>query len=141
MNEINELPRAEFAFPGPLRDKLVAAILNGDKTTTSSLLEQYERNGDDLPQAGDRSVLVDSDDKEVAVLRTTSVELVPLSEISVEHAQSEGEGFTTVTQWREGHEEFWTSSEFTTAYGEPPIALTENTIVVCETFTVEDLLK
>jgi hypothetical protein len=29
-----ELPVAEFGFPGPLRDQLVAAILAGTKTTT-----------------------------------------------------------------------------------------------------------
>ena len=31
------LPLAEFAFPGPLRDALVAAILDGTKTSTTSL--------------------------------------------------------------------------------------------------------
>jgi hypothetical protein len=32
----DDLPVAEFAFPGPLRDQLVAAILAGEKTTTSA---------------------------------------------------------------------------------------------------------
>ena len=32
---------AELAFPGPLRDALVAAILRGDKTSTSALAVQY----------------------------------------------------------------------------------------------------
>ncbi|MFC4496634.1 hypothetical protein ACFPA8_21115 [Streptomyces ovatisporus] len=32
------LPRAEFAFPGPLRDRLVAAVLDGTRTATASLL-------------------------------------------------------------------------------------------------------
>lgn len=35
------MPVAEFAFPGPLRDQLVAAILSGTKTTTSALLAGY----------------------------------------------------------------------------------------------------
>jgi uncharacterized protein YhfF len=35
---LDELPVMEFAFPGPLRDQLVAAILSGAKTTTSALL-------------------------------------------------------------------------------------------------------
>jgi hypothetical protein len=41
----DDLPVAEFAFPGPLRDQLVAAILAGEKTTTSGLVSK------DLPSA------------------------------------------------------------------------------------------
>lgn len=51
--DVGGLPRAEFAFPGPLRDRLVAAILDGSKTATSSLAEEYERLGERLPVAGD----------------------------------------------------------------------------------------
>ena len=34
----DRMPLAEFAFPGPLRDQLVAAILTGAKTSTTGLL-------------------------------------------------------------------------------------------------------
>jgi hypothetical protein len=44
-----DLPIAEFAFPGPLRDQLVAAILAGEKTTTTGLVAEYEREGEPLP--------------------------------------------------------------------------------------------
>jgi hypothetical protein len=33
-----DLPIVQFAFPGPLRDQPVAAILAGEKTTTTSLV-------------------------------------------------------------------------------------------------------
>ena len=36
------LPVAEFGFPGPLRDLHVAAILDGTKTTTTGLVADYE---------------------------------------------------------------------------------------------------
>jgi len=36
-----DLPVAEFAFPGPVRDRLVAAVLAGRKTTTSGLIAEY----------------------------------------------------------------------------------------------------
>jgi len=42
----DELPVIEFAFPGPLRDRLVAAIESGTKTSTSSLLREYDVGGD-----------------------------------------------------------------------------------------------
>jgi uncharacterized protein YhfF len=54
----DKLPVAEFAFPGPLRDQLVAAILAGDKTTTSGLAAGYEEAGDPLPQPGLRQEIL-----------------------------------------------------------------------------------
>jgi hypothetical protein len=51
------LPVAEFAFPGPLRDQLVAAILSGGKTTTTGLLAGYERDGEPLPRPGSRQAV------------------------------------------------------------------------------------
>ena len=48
---LDDLPRAEFAFPGPLRDQLVAAILSGTKTSTSGLVLGYERENEPLPMA------------------------------------------------------------------------------------------
>ena len=38
-----ELPHAEFGFPGALRDRLVAAILAGEKTTSTGLHEEFVR--------------------------------------------------------------------------------------------------
>ncbi len=46
-----DLPVAEFAFPGPLREQLVAAIVTGDKTTTTGLIADYE-NGRVRPRPG-----------------------------------------------------------------------------------------
>jgi hypothetical protein len=47
-----DLPVAEFTFPGPLRDQLVAAILAGEKTTTTGLVAEYERENEPLPVPG-----------------------------------------------------------------------------------------
>ena len=55
-----DLPVAEFAFPGPLRDQLVAAILSGEKTTTTGLLVGYERDSEPLPRPGLRQAVLDS---------------------------------------------------------------------------------
>ena len=48
----DELPVAEFAFPGPLRDQLVAAILAEEKTTTTGLVADYEIENEPLPDPG-----------------------------------------------------------------------------------------
>src|SRR5262245_507308 len=58
---LDDLPLAEFAFPGPLRDQLVAAILSGAKTSTSGLALEYEREKEPLPEVGQQSAVVDSE--------------------------------------------------------------------------------
>ena len=63
---MTDLPTAEFGFPGPLRDRLVAAILDGSKTSTTGLLEEYLREGSEPEQVGSREVVVDSDGRGVA---------------------------------------------------------------------------
>lgn len=98
------LPKAEFAFPGPLRDKLVAAILDGSKTSTAGLVIDYEHEGEPLPEAGDRSVLVDSDERPVGIIEVTGVRVVPLAEVDLAHALDEGEDYADVAAWRAGHE-------------------------------------
>jgi uncharacterized protein YhfF len=45
----DDLPVAEFGFPGPLRDKLVEAVLSGEKTATTGLLAAYEYEGEAVP--------------------------------------------------------------------------------------------
>lgn len=139
-NDPAQLPKSEFAFPGPLRDKLVAAILDGSKTATTGVLADYELEGEPLPVVGRRSVVVDSDDRPVAVIEVTEVRTVPLSEVDLKHAVDEGEGNTSVADWRADHEEFWHSAEMREAMGDPDFTVTDATIVVLERFRlVEDL--
>ncbi|WP_445443185.1 ASCH domain-containing protein [Clavibacter sp. km1a] len=106
-----DLPPVEFASPGPLRDQLVAAIASGAKTSTSSLLIQYAADGEELPVVGSRGTVVDSAGQPVLVIETTAVEIRRLADVPLAHAVDEGEGFTTVAEWRAGHEGFWTSPE------------------------------
>ncbi|MEV0258791.1 ASCH domain-containing protein [Streptomyces sp. NPDC050732] len=128
------LPKAEFAFPGPLRDQLVAAILDGSKTSTTGLLTGYERDGDPLPAVGERAAVVDSGARPVAVIEVTDVRVVPLGDVDLAHAVDEGEGFGTVAQWRAGHEEFWHSAEVRAWLGDPGYTVDDATPLVLERF-------
>jgi uncharacterized protein YhfF len=107
----DDLPVAEFAFPGPLRDQLVAAILAGEKTTTTGLVAEYEHANDPLPVPGLREVVVDSGGRPVAVIETTAVRVVRLADVDLGHVLGEGEGFASVAEWRAGHERFWHSAD------------------------------
>jgi uncharacterized protein YhfF len=132
---------AEFAFPGPLRDALVAAILRGEKTSTTGLVAEYEHYGEELPWVGERCRLIDSTGRGVAVIETTEVRLIPLSEVDFQHAVDEGEGFSTVAQWRAEHERFWRSSEMLTALDDPDFTVDDDTIVIAQRFHVMEGLS
>lgn len=134
-----DLPVAEFAFPGPLRDQLVAAIVAGTKTTTSGLVAAYEHEQEPLPHPGLRQVVVDSAGKPVAVIETTGVRIVRLADVDLAHALGEGEGYTSVAEWRAGHEEFWHSADMRRVMDDPEFTVGDGTLVVAETFRlVED---
>ncbi len=137
---MSDLPKFELAFPGPLRDQLVAAVLSGAKTTTTGLLLEYERESEPLPVAGGRSVVVDSADRPVAVIELTDVRVLRLGDIDLAHARDEGEGFETVAEWRTGHEGYWHGAEFRGYLGDPDFTVDDDTLAVTERFRVIDHL-
>ena len=130
-----QLPVMEFAFSGPLRDRIVSAIRSGAKTATSSLLHEYEVGDEQMPAVGDRGAVIDSNGKRVAVIETTSVRVVPLRDVPLEHALAEGEGYTSVADWRAGHTNFWTSVAMRAELGEE-FELTDSSPIVLEQFAL-----
>jgi len=129
-----DLPVAEFAFPGPLRDQLVAAIVTGGKTTTTGLVADYENENEPLPRPGLRQVVADSAGNPVAVIETTAVRVMRLGDVDLAHALGEGEGYNSVPEWRAGHERFWHSAEIRGALGDPEFTVDDDTLVVAQTF-------
>ncbi|WEV75911.1 ASCH domain-containing protein [Bifidobacterium sp. ESL0800] len=134
--DLDTLERDEYAFPGPLRDQLVEAILEGRKTTTSSLLAEYEHDHEPLPQVGKLAVVIDSDDKPACVTRLMEVKIVKLRDITDEHARGEGEEYDDAAGWRKAHERFWGSPEFLEEIGDDSFTVDDDTKVVCERFAV-----
>lgn len=131
------LPRAEFGFPRTeLRRRLVDAILRGDKTSTTGLLVDYEREGETPGAPGDRQVVVDAEDREVAIIELTEVSIRRMADVDLQFAIDEGEGFESVADWRSAHEGFIGSylDEIRAGIGNPDFALTDDTLVVCERF-------
>jgi|SRR5882757_11379099 len=128
------LPKAEFAFPGPLRDRLVGAILDGAKTTTTGLVVDFAHEGEPLPQAGTREAVVDSAGRPVAITELTDVRVVPLAEVDWEHVVAEGEGDTSVAEWRANHEKFWHSPQMRAALDDPEFTVDDTTPVVLQRF-------
>jgi uncharacterized protein YhfF len=135
------LPVAEFGFPGPLRDQLVAAIVAGRKTTTSGLVADYEHEGEPLPRPGLRQAVIDSAGNPVAVIETTDVRVIRLAEVDLAHALGEGEGYATVAEWRAGHEQFWHSAQLREALGDPGFTVDDDTRVVAQTFQLIEKMR
>lgn len=135
LDPMDRIPRGEFAFPGPLRDALVTAILDGSKTSTSSLLAEYPSGDDPHDEVGSLEAVVDSYGNVVCVIRTMQVRIVRLGDVDDAHAVAEGEGYVNAGQWRAAHEEFWQSPEFIEAVGD--LELNDDTLVVCSRFIVD----
>jgi uncharacterized protein YhfF len=130
----DDLPVAEFAFPGALRDRLVAAILAGEKTTTTGLVADYERENEPLPSPGLRQVVADSAGRPVAVIETIAVRVMRLADVDLNHVLGEGEGYASVAEWRAGHEQFWHSTEMRQALGDPSFTVDDDTLAVAQEF-------
>jgi uncharacterized protein YhfF len=140
--DAGRLSVGEFAFPGPLRDQLVAAILSGAKTTTTGLLDDYERDGEPLPRPGDHEVVIDSAGEPVGLIKIVAVRVLRLADIDLRHALGEGEGYASVADWRAGHEVFWHSAEMREYVGDPAFTVNDDTLAVAIEFRVvagEDL--
>ena len=135
--------KAELGFAGSaLREQLVAAALRGEKTATAGLLVDYERDGEPLPDVGERLALVDNEGRDVAVLEITEVRVLPIADTDLQFALDEGEGFESVADWREAHERFWRSyaDEIRDHLGDPGWDVGDETLYVAERFRLVELL-
>ena len=123
---VPDLPPFELGYARtPLRRKLVDAVLRGEKTATAGL------HGDEpLPAPGQRFLLLDFDDRPVAVVETTEVRILRVDEVDFRFARDEGEGFETVADWRAAHERFWSNRD-----------IRDDTLVVAERFRLIERIE
>jgi uncharacterized protein YhfF len=117
-------------------------VLRAEKTATAGLLVDYERQGEPLPQAGERYALVDNDGRDVAVVEITEVRVLPIGATDLEFARDEGEGFESVAAWRAAHDRYWRSyaNEIREHLGDPDWDVTDETLYVAERFRLVELL-
>jgi uncharacterized protein YhfF len=140
--DLADLPAWGFAFPGPLRDKLTALALGGTKTTTAGLYVEVELGDDAMSVPGTREVLLDSDERPVAVIETVACHVSRLADVDDRHAIDEGEGYANTHEFRVAHERFWNGyiDELRDRLGDPSFAIDDDTLVVLQRFKVIELL-
>ncbi len=116
---------------GDAPDILAALTLSGVKCATSSAHALYALAGEELPRAGEFSVLLNSRGDAVCILRNTQVQVHPFREVDERHAFLEGEGDRSLSYWRQVHEAF-----FRSALAAQGLPFTDDISVVCEEFEV-----
>lgn len=116
---------------GDAPDELAALTLRGVKRATSSAHALYAAEGEPLPETGAYSVILNSREEAVCVIRTTAVTIVPYCRVSAAFAAMEGEGDRSLEHWRKVHESF-----FTRELARAGLLFTQDTPVVCEEFEV-----
>lgn len=116
---------------GEASDKLADLVLQGIKTATCSAYDLYLIDHEPLPQAGDYSVILKSDDEAVCIIKSVKVYVTDFNQVSEEHAFKEGEGDRSLEYWRKVHISFLTNELASVNKN-----FDENTKVVCEEFEV-----
>ncbi len=127
---IGDCEYSAWAFGGD-SDLLAHLVLAGEKTAAASAYPLYEAENEDLPKAGEYSIVLDSKDNAVCVIRTTKVSVIPFMDVTPEHAFKEGEKDKSLAFWRNVHKSF-----FSEGLAEAGMEFTADMKVVCEEFEV-----
>ncbi|MER5642106.1 ASCH domain-containing protein [Kitasatospora sp. NPDC002227] len=114
----------ELGTPGGIRAELNGLALAGRKTATTGLFEDYAKEAEGLEYPGERLALLDDAGREAGVVEITGVTVLPFAEVPWEHAEAEGEGDTSLAQWRANHRGYWQQLGSTVADATPVVCLT-----------------
>ncbi|MBX2881499.1 MAG: ASCH domain-containing protein [Granulosicoccus sp.] len=110
-------------------DHGVKLILSGKKTATSSLLWEYEQSEKTAPTVGSLSVVENGNSQPICVVKTTWIEINPISNISEDFAYDYGELDGTLTSWHRVFDNYYAQ-----VCAEMGCDFTDNTPLVCERF-------
>ncbi|MBP1047246.1 ASCH domain-containing protein [Enterococcus sp. BWM-S5] len=120
-----------FGRTPEMADELLQEVLHGEKRGTSGLKRAYELEHEELPKAGDYSVLLDGKGEAAAIIEAKLIDILPYKNITDLHGYLEGEGERNLTYWRSVHHPF-----FEEELNEAGEEFTEDHLVVYEYFEV-----
>ncbi|MBK5200872.1 MAG: ASCH domain-containing protein [Spirochaetaceae bacterium] len=120
-----------FGSDEDLANSLAKLVLEGKKTSTTSLYCLYRLENSNLPGIGEHSIILDFKNNPQCVIKIVKVEVLPFNKVSEEFAISEGEDDLTLRYWRHAHQRLFESELFHFKK-----EFREDMKVVCETFEV-----
>lgn len=105
---VNGLRSVEFGNPGDSRDKLISLILDGNKRATAGTLERdYVAENESIEAVGEKLAVLDNQNRHVATIQATRVEVKKFAEVPDEFALAEAEGNLSGDDFRASHFAFW----------------------------------
>jgi len=105
---VNGLRSIEFGNPGDSRDKLISLILDGNKRATAGTLEwDYVAENEPIEVVGEKLAVLDNQNRHVATIQVTRVEVKRFADVPDEFALAEAEGDLNGDEFRAGHLAFW----------------------------------
>ena len=98
----------EFGNPGESREKLISLILDGNKRATAGTLEwDYIAENEPIEAVGEKLAVLDNENRHIATIQVTRVELKRFAEVPTEFALAEAEGDLSGDDFRARHFDFW----------------------------------
>lgn len=90
-----------------MADELGALVRDGRKTATCSALWELEAEGEPVPKAGEKAVILDGRGDPLCIIETTEVAVRRFDEVDGRFAHEEGEGDLSLEYWRAAHRRFF----------------------------------
>lgn len=118
-----------FGDSPALMDELGQLVAQGIKTATTSLLWEYEHDGEAIPTVGELSVILSGAAQPLCIIETTELKVMPFNQVDELFAFDEGEGDRTLAYWRDAHQHF-----FGRVCARIGRTFSEDMLVLCERF-------
>lgn len=98
----------EFGNPGESREKLISLILDGNKRATAGTLEwDYIAENEPIETVGEKLAVLDNENRHIATIQVTRVEVKRFADVPTEFALAEAEGDLSGDDFRASHFDFW----------------------------------
>ena len=108
--EINGLRTIEFGNPGDSRDSLISLILDGNKRATAGALEWDYGENEPVETVGEKFAVLDNENRHIATIQATRVEIVRFADVPDEFALAEAEGDLSGADFRQSHSKYWVNN-------------------------------
>ena len=119
-----------FGDSSEMADELLALVLSGKKTATVSVFLE----GEQTPNIGDLSLVLDGQDNPACVIKTVHLETVKFCDLTWDMVKLEGED-DNFEQWKSGNICYWTRDAAKRGY-----TFTDQTLITFERFEVVEVL-